>query len=188
MQSTMGAHHGASRIHALLCRTAGSNSQIQENFEANNCAKIRAFIDDITIQGTTQGLCNAVQHVLDQGETFGIKLNFKKVKIYIGDCSTAEAQQRLYAYQRLFDNLVPLHHISLPSDAAEARGIEVLNVPLGSDDYVQKKLTSKSKDIEADLDIIQSLTNVLEKYKLTIPIALAFNAKSLGSFFLVVVS
>ena len=199
MQSTMGAHQGAPLGSMLY--SAGQQEvirQIQEMFDAGHGGKIRAFIDDITLQGTPQGLCNAVQHILHQGETFGIRLNFNKVKIYIGDCSTEEAQQRMQAYQQLFDNSVPMHHISLPSDAAEARGIEVLNVPLGSDEYVKKQLSNKSKEIEADIDLIASLTNAQEKwaytfyiltgkftylyrtvrnYKLTIPIALAFGSK-----------
>ena len=127
------ASRSPSWVHAFLIRL------IQEMFDG----KIRAFIDDITLQGTPQGLCNAVQHILHQGETFGIRLNFNKVKINVGDCSTAEAQQRRQAYQQLFDHSVPMHHISLPSDAAEARGIEVLNVPLGK--YVKNNCLAKQK-------------------------------------------
>ena len=42
-------------------------------------------------------------------------------------------------YQLLFDNLIPPSNFSLPGDHPQLRGIEILNVPLGSTKQVKEE-------------------------------------------------
>ena len=76
------------------------------------------------------------------------------------------------------------------------RGIDILNVPLGSTEYIQKKLQEKLTETQECIDIIKSLKNLHDKWtytyytlsgkltylyrsianpQLTIPVAIAFD-------------
>jgi hypothetical protein len=163
MLSTMGAHQGAPLGSMLY--SAGQQDllrQTQLHIQAQR-GRVRALIDDITLQGSPDILENAIAHLIEQAPAFGIKFKREKIRIYIGECSQEEETRRISMYQRLFNNAIPIQNFSLPTDAPVSRGIEILNVPIGSEEFIMRKLNLKLKEIEKDIEIISKLQKVQEQ-------------------------
>jgi hypothetical protein len=70
-------------------------------------------------------------------------------------------------YQLLFDNSIPIANFSLPGDYPQLRGIEILNVPLGSAEFIQCKLENKMSEIKDDIAIIKSLKLLQQQWTYT---------------------
>jgi len=51
--------------------------------------------------------------------------------------------ERIKRYQDIFSNSLPMENFSIPGDEPSTRGIEILNVPIGTEEYIKKKLDSK---------------------------------------------
>ena len=67
-------------------------------------------------------------------------------------------------HQRLFNNAISLQSISLPTDALVSRGIEILNVPIGSEEFIMRKFNLKLTKIEKGMETISKLQKVREQW------------------------
>jgi hypothetical protein len=104
-KSTMGAHQGAPLGSMLY--SAGQQGllrSLQYQLEQVNGGKVRALIDDISIQGQSQALCARISFLIIEARNHGIEFKTEKTKIYIGECSEEESSRRIKQCQLLFDN------------------------------------------------------------------------------------
>jgi hypothetical protein len=163
--STMGSHQGAPLGSMLY--SAGQQPllrQVSEDMRNNNGGTIRALIDDMSLQGQPSTLIPAIAFLIEEGKSCGIKFKYEKIKIFIGDCDAQTASARINRYQQLFNGRIPPNNFSLPEDAPRNRGIQILSVPIGSDEYIQKILQEKMEEIEADIQTIKTLNNVHQQW------------------------
>jgi len=133
----------------------------------SNGGAIRALIDDMSLQGHSNVLIPAIQFLIEEGKSCGIKFKYEKIKIFIGDCDAQTASARINQYQQLFNGRIPSTNFSIPEDAPHNRGIQILSVPIGSEEYTQKIFQEKMEEIEADIRIIKTLSNVHQQWTYT---------------------
>jgi len=168
IQSTMGSHQGAPLGSMLY--SAGQQPLLRKvckDMRNSNGGTIRALIDDMSLQGHSNVLIPAIQFLIEEGKSCGIKFKYEKIKIFIGDCDAQTASARINQYQQLFNGRIPPTNFSIPEDAPHNRGIQILSVPIGSEEYTQKIFQEKMEEIEADIRIIKTLNNVHQQWTYT---------------------
>jgi len=161
----MGSHQGDPL--GSMIYSAGQQQLLRDvlnQLSSKPTGRIRAFIDDISVQGNIDDIQESLQYLIQEGKNYGIKFKKQKIKIYIGNCSHEEAAQRVQTYQRIFDNEIPIGNFSLPTDSKITRGISVMNIPIGTDEYTQKFLQSKLDDISKDITTIMQVEKLHNRW------------------------
>jgi hypothetical protein len=165
LASTMGSHQGAPLGSMLY--SAGQQPllrKISKDMKDQNGGIVRAFIDDISLQGHPRTLIPAIEYLIEEGKHCGIKLKNEKIKIFIGNCDKQTASAKIQHYQQLFQGRIPPNNFSIPEDAPHNRGIQILNVPIGDEEYTKKILHEKMEEIKKDIHTIQSLNDVHQQW------------------------
>jgi hypothetical protein len=110
---------------------------------------------------------DTLNFMVQESPKLGIKFKPSKIKIFIGNCSKEETLERINRYQAFFSNSIPMENFSIPSDEPSTRGVEILNVPIGTDEYIKKKLDNKIEEIAEDIKVIENLDKVHNKWTYT---------------------
>jgi len=105
---------------------------VQAQLSSKPTGNVRAYIDDISVQGHINDIEDTLKFMVQQSSKIGIKFKASKIKILIGDCSKEEALERINRYQAIFSNSIPMANFSIPCDEPSTRGIEILTVPIGT--------------------------------------------------------
>jgi len=61
-------------------------------------------------------------------------------------------------------NEIPIGNFSLPTDSKITRGISVMNIPIGTDEYTQKFLQSKLDEISKDITTIMQVEKLHNRW------------------------
>ena len=165
MLSTMGAHQGAPL--GSMIYSAGQQPLLRgvaEILERKGNAKARAYIDDTSLQGHIDNIEEGLQYLQQESGKYGIKFKNEKIKIFIGECSPEEAEERVRRYQHIFNNMIPLGNFSMPGDAPITRGIKVMNVPLGTDAFVRRTLEKVFDELKEDCEVVKGVKSLQQRW------------------------
>jgi hypothetical protein len=165
LASTMGAHQGAPL--GSLIYSAGQHPLLRgvsEILKTKENAKARGYIDDTSVQGHIDDIEDGLNYLVRESPKFGIKFKNEKIKIFIGECSQQEAQERIERYQHIFGNRIPLANFSLPDDAPHTRGINVMNIPIGTNEYIQANLMKVWDEIQKDCEVIRKVQQLQQRW------------------------
>ena len=165
LQSTMGAHQGAPL--GSMIYSAGQQPLLRgaaEIFKSKKNAKARAYIDDTSVQGHIDEIEEGLEYLQRESPTYGIKFKNEKIKIFIGECSREEAEARVKRYQRIFGNNIPIGNFSLPGDAPITRGIHVMNIPIGTDEFIRESLSKTMEELKEDCEVISKVQQLQQRW------------------------
>ena len=123
---------------------------------------ITAYADNIIITGPLSKVGAAIQDLKDTLLSIGLKLNSLESHIHIPSlaASPSSALRAVPGVQRvastgeeIFEYIIS-DELSIP---IAQQGLRVLGCPIGLDDYCSSQLDSLSRDIEHDLELLQSI-------------------------------
>jgi hypothetical protein len=134
-------------------------SSLKEKLNLNSLSM--SYIDDLTIQGTTEQIMIALNHIMSQGEQYGLHVNLKKTKVLIGIKSGKEIQSNTKSYLSIFTTKYEDNIISTDANSKDTAndnyGMEILGTPFGSNLYIQEWINDKRIKIILQNEIITKL-------------------------------
>lgn len=119
-----------------------------------------AYVDNISIKGPRDRLCDVLSYLLKRGPKVGLELNPRKTIIRLGHHAQSESDHPIKSYSDVLGrpaeelNFVASHHTNLDIDLI---GTENLGTPVGSDAFIHDWLRRKVLELQEDVKKIQCL-------------------------------